>query len=105
MANNVAGPRSVYRMGTIKINGRDYPFQISREAFNFFEGIWSRTGADTDLIAANTAAAEAAQKTANAAQDTANNNADDIVSHDLRIGTNETNIAALQRNALDWLAL
>jgi len=46
----VAGPRAVSHLGTVRINGKQYPVEISNPARNFFNDMWRRTGSDLDAV-------------------------------------------------------
>lgn len=65
---SVAGPRSIIRLGIVRIDGKEHPVEISREAYEFMEDMWRRTGGDTDDVEAGAGAAESAQTAADAAQ-------------------------------------
>ena len=65
---NVAGPRSIMRIGYVTINGQKHPVEVERSAFQFFEDLWLRTGGDDDDVEAGANAAETAQAAADTAQ-------------------------------------
>jgi len=65
---SIAGPRSILRLGNVRIQGKEYPVEISHEAYEFLKDMWRRTGGDVDDVQAGAAAADTAQTAADSAQ-------------------------------------